>query len=73
MVHNADDKRERASVPVGSSEDVSRVQEVFRDDTHSAVQVADPPAVNVVLLKEKKQTNKGTEQNLSPDSHFYLL
>ena len=55
MVHNADDKRERAlpSIPVGSSEDVGRVQEVLGDDTHGAVQLADPPAVNVVLLHPK--------------------
>lgn len=38
-----------------SSEDVGRVQEVLGDDTHGAVQLADPPAVNVVLL-EPKQT-----------------
>ena len=42
-----------------SSEDVGRVQEVLGDDTHGAVQLADPPAVNVVLLKPKnEQINK---------------
>jgi len=33
-----------------SSEDVGRLQEVFGDDAHGLVQLADPPAVNVVLL-----------------------
>lgn len=36
-----------------SSEDVGRVQEVLGDDAHGAVELADPPAVNVVLLHPK--------------------
>lgn len=35
-----------------SSQDVGRVQEVLGDNTHGAIQLADPPAVNVVLLAD---------------------
>ncbi|KAF0025800.1 hypothetical protein F2P81_022681 [Scophthalmus maximus] len=34
-----------------SSQDVRRVQEVLGDDAHGAAQLADPPAVDVVLLR----------------------
>lgn len=33
-----------------SSQDVGGLQEVLRDDPHGAVQLADPPAVDVVVL-----------------------
>lgn len=42
-----------------SSENVSRVQEILGDNTHSAIELADPPAVNVVLL-EPEYRNKAT-------------
>lgn len=48
MVHNADD-----GSTCWSSEDVGRVQEVLGDDTHGAVHLADPPAMNVVFLRPK--------------------
>lgn len=35
------------------------MQEILGDDTHGAVELADPPAVNVVLL-EPKRGNKAT-------------
>lgn len=44
-----------------SSEDVSGVQEVLGDDAHGAVQLADPPAMDVVLLKPPKK-NEGIKQ-----------
>lgn len=67
MGHNADDKRVQGGVGVGvgvgggggrtcwRSQDVRRVQEVLRDDAHGAVQLADPPAVDVVLLGKNKR------------------
>lgn len=64
MGHNADDEGLGGGVGAGCnattcwrSEDVGRVQEVLGDDAHGAVQLADPPAVDVVLL-EQKGTNK---------------
>lgn len=57
MVHNADGG---SVTPVGTcwrSQDVGRVQVVLGDDAHGAAELADPPAVNVVLL-EQKCTNK---------------
>lgn len=39
------------------SENVGGVQEILGDNAHSAVELADPPAVNVVLL-EPKHGNK---------------
>lgn len=54
MVYNVDDK----SGTCWSSENVSRVQEILGDDTHSAIELADPPAVNVVLLERKYRTKQ---------------
>lgn len=62
MGHNADDKRVGLCT-CWSSQDVSRVQEVLGDDTHGAVQLADPPAVDVVLLDNTTQNKqRGNEQ-----------
>lgn len=41
------------------SENVGGVQEILGDNTHGAVVLADPPAINVVLL-EPKHGNKAT-------------
>lgn len=38
-----------------SSEDVGGLQEVLGDDAHGAVQFADPPAVDVVLLNTRRE------------------
>lgn len=44
-----------------SSENVSRVQEILGDNTHGAMELADPPAVNVILLETKIQKRSNGE------------
>lgn len=41
------------------SQDVGRVQEILGDDAHSPVELADPPAVDVVLLEPKQAESSG--------------
>lgn len=55
MGGSGDDKR-GPRVTCRGSEDVGRVHEVFGDDANGAVQLADPPAVNVVLLDPEMKT-----------------
>lgn len=61
MVHNADDWGGWGGgcnlATCWSSEDVGRVEVVLGDDAHHAVELADPPAVDVVLL-ERQSANK---------------
>lgn len=53
-----------------SSENVSWVQEILGDNTHSAIELADPPAVNVVLL-EPKHRNKATVRIAAATREMY--